>query len=174
MTDCGDNAKEDKQTRVTGDVTSPDYDASFLHDIADIVKNKTLFFIPFFGAYLAFLFAKSDYIKEANFVIWIFLGAIFLAGVRYIHLVSQLLWAAESSRLALRFRQLGYALTTEEEKKALQDVMALIPKMVAAEDWWFRRIMFLMYIGTFTVLIDIFLGKYISTHLLALESAWLE
>jgi hypothetical protein len=27
-----------------------DYDASFLRDIADIVKNRTLFFIPFFGA----------------------------------------------------------------------------------------------------------------------------
>jgi hypothetical protein len=36
------------------------YDAGFLRDIADMVKNKTLFFIPFFGAYLAFIFRRLD------------------------------------------------------------------------------------------------------------------
>ena len=57
-----------------------DFDASFLKDLADIIKNKTLFFIPFFGAFLAFLFAKTDYIKSANFIIWI---AIILRGFNY-------------------------------------------------------------------------------------------
>ena len=56
-----------------------DFDASFLKDLADIIKNKTLFFIPFFGAFLAFLFAKTDYIKSANFIIWIAIILLFLA-----------------------------------------------------------------------------------------------
>src|SRR6266852_6150008 len=80
------------------------YDASFLRDIADMVKNKTLFFIPFFGAYLAFIFGKSDYIKQANFIIWFVCAAIFLMSVRYISLVSDLLWAVESSRIIIKVR----------------------------------------------------------------------
>jgi hypothetical protein len=53
------------------------FDASFLKDLADIIKNKTLFFIPFFGALLAFLFTKADYIKGSNAVIWVLLVVLF-------------------------------------------------------------------------------------------------
>jgi hypothetical protein len=52
------------------------FDASFLKDLADIIKNNTLFFIPFFGALLAFLFTKADYIKGSNAVVWVFLTAL--------------------------------------------------------------------------------------------------
>jgi hypothetical protein len=40
------------------------FNAEFLKIIADIVKNRTLFFIPFFSAFLAFLFTKTDYIAS--------------------------------------------------------------------------------------------------------------
>jgi hypothetical protein len=70
------------------------FDASFLKDLADIIKDKTLFFIPFFGALLAFLFTKADYIKGSNAVIWVLLAALLGASLRYIQLVSRLLWVA--------------------------------------------------------------------------------
>lgn len=51
-------------------------DAEHLKGLTDIVKNKTLFLIPFFSACLAFLLAKTDYIKEANLAIWALLAAV--------------------------------------------------------------------------------------------------
>jgi hypothetical protein len=38
-----------------GDEGETPFDPEFLKGIIDIVKNRTLFFIPFFGAHLAFL-----------------------------------------------------------------------------------------------------------------------
>jgi hypothetical protein len=139
-----------------------DYDASFLRDIADMVKNKTLFFIPFFGAYLAFLLGKTDYIKGANFVIWIVLIAIFLMSVRYIPLVSDLLWAVESSRIVIKTRAMESTEwpTWEKNHAALVSVMKLLPKLVDAENWWYRKLMLMMYIASFVVLQDLFLGNW--------------
>jgi|ERR1700674_513959 len=157
------------------DDKAPTLDVSFLRDVADIVKNKTLFFIPFFGAYLAFILTKSDYLKESNPVIWLLVTAIFLASVRYIFLVSQLLWAIESSRLVFTFLNMGIEPWVDKEKDtaAMSQVMTLIPKMVAAEDWWYRRVMLLMYLASFTVLSDIFFGTYINEHIARLIAALL-
>ena len=149
------------------DDKAPPFDPSFLKDLADILKNKTLFFIPFFGAYLAFVLGKSDYLREANPVIWLMVTSIFFVSVRYIFLVSQLLWAIESSRLISNLLKMGVEPWVDKEKDtaALSQTMSLIPKMVAAEDWWYRLVMFLMYLASFTVLSDIFFGKYLSEHL---------
>jgi hypothetical protein len=138
------------------------FDAEYLKGLTDIVKNKTLFFIPFFGAYLAFLLTKTEYIKSANFVIWLIIATIFFFSVRYIHLVSQLLWSIETCRMIFTFHKIGIDPWTDKEKDiaTFSEVMKLIPKMVTAEDWWFKKIMFLMYLGTFCVLQDIFFGKY--------------
>jgi len=83
------------------------FDGSFLKDLADIIKNKTLFFIPFFGALLAFLFTKSDYIKGSNAIIWLLLTALLGSCIRYIQLVSQLLWVIESMRFVFNVRKMG-------------------------------------------------------------------
>jgi uncharacterized membrane protein YsdA (DUF1294 family) len=42
------------------------FDASFLKDLADIIKNKTLFFIPFFGGAFGVLFTKPITSKAAT------------------------------------------------------------------------------------------------------------
>jgi hypothetical protein len=139
-----------------------DYDPSFMRDIADMVKNKTLFFIPFFGAYLAFLFGKADYIKGANFIVWIVLAVIFLMSIRYIALVSDLLWALESSRIIIKIRQMSNTEwpTWKTDHAALVGVMKVIPKLASAENWWYRKLMLTMYSGTAIVLNDFFLGNW--------------
>ena len=150
-----------------------DFDASFLKDLADIIKNKTLFFIPFFGAFLAFLFAKTDYIKSANFIIWIAIILLFLACIRYISLVSQLLWGIESARFVFNWHKARPDIVqSEKDKDAVLALFKLIPEMASTEDWWFRKIMLMMYLATFMVLSDIFIGKWISQHLLTLLSAY--
>jgi hypothetical protein len=116
------------------------FDASFLKDLADIIKNKTLFFIPFFGALLAFLFTKADYIKSSNAVIWVLLAVLLLASLRYIQLVSQLL---------------------EKDKAASVDLLKLVPGLMKSEGWWFRKVMILMYFALGLVLYDIFFGQMV-------------
>src|SRR5258705_8165349 len=83
------------------------FDPSFLKDLADIIKNKTLFFIPFFGALLAFLFTKAEYIKGSNAVIWVLLVVLLGASLRYIQIVSRLLWVIESLRFVFNIRKFG-------------------------------------------------------------------
>ncbi|QQO19449.1 hypothetical protein JJB98_05800 [Bradyrhizobium diazoefficiens] len=48
----------------------------------------------------------------------------------------------------------------EKDIAVFKDVMLLIPKMIAAEEWWFKKVMLLMYLGAFCVLEDVFLGYY--------------
>ena len=91
-----------------------EYDASYLRDLADIVKNKTLFFVPFFGAFLAFLVGKTDYLKSAGVAVWVFSCLIFMASALYIYLVTQLLWTLENCRLVFTFRRIG-ALVVDDE-----------------------------------------------------------
>jgi hypothetical protein len=139
------------------------FDASFLKDLADIIKNKTLFFIPFFGALLAFLFTKADYIKSSNAVIWVLLAVLLGASLRYIQLVSQLLWAIESLRFVFNIRKLGTGAWPEweKDKAASVDLLKLVPELMKAEGWWFRKVMVLMYFALGLVLYDIFFGQMV-------------
>jgi hypothetical protein len=47
----------------------PTVDHSFLKDLGDMVKARNLFFVPFFGALLAFVVTQSKYIIDANIVV---------------------------------------------------------------------------------------------------------
>jgi hypothetical protein len=139
------------------------FDASFLKDLADIIKNKTLFFIPFFGALLAFLFTKADYIKGSNAVIWVLFAALLGASLRYIQLVSQLLWVIESLRFVFNIRKLGTGAWPEweKDKAASVDLLKLVPELMKAEGWWFRKVMLLMYFALGLVLYDMFFGQMV-------------
>lgn len=82
-----------------------DLDVTFLRDIADIIKNRTLFFLPFFGAFIAFLFSKSDYIRGANPAIWVICIALFFVCIKYIRSASTLLWVLEGMRFSFAQRK---------------------------------------------------------------------
>ena len=44
-------------------------DLTFVKEMIDIIKNKLLFFMPFFGAFLAFLLTRHEYVIGANWII---------------------------------------------------------------------------------------------------------
>jgi hypothetical protein len=152
-----------------GEDTEKPFDPEVLRGITDIVKNRTLFFIPFFGAYLAFLFGKTDYIRGATPVVWLLLAAIFCMSVRYIYLVTDLLWAVEGIRMVFVFRKAGIEPWKDKEKDvaAVIEVFKLIPRMMEAEHWWFRKTMFLFYVASFIVLFDLFFGKIVHDFVLS-------
>ena len=66
-------------------------DMAFIKDFVDIIKNTMLFFFPFFGAFLAFLFAKSDHVISANWAVKLLCTASFFVGIWYAYYVSQAL-----------------------------------------------------------------------------------
>lgn len=146
------------------DESEKDFDPSYLRDLVDIIKNKTLFFIPFFGALLAFLLTKSDFVKNSNFVIWGLLAVLLASCVRYISLVSDLLWVMESLRFVFTIRKSGVEEwpTWAEDRKSATELLKLVPKLIALENWWYRRVMSMMYFALFLVLFDIFFGKAVS------------
>jgi hypothetical protein len=152
------------------------FDASFLKDLADIIKNKTLFFIPFFGALLAFLFTKADYIKSSNAIIWVLLAVLLLASLRYIQLVSQLLWVIESLRFVFNIRKLGTGAWPdwEKDKAASVDLLKLVPELMKTEGWWFRKVMLQMYFALGLVLFDIFFGQMVRDLLALLIARFLK
>jgi hypothetical protein len=152
------------------------FDASFLKDLADIIKNKTLFFIPFFGALLAFLFTKADYIKSSNAIIWVLLAVLLLASLRYIQLVSQLLWVIESLRFVFNIRKLGTGAWPdwEKDKAASVNLLKLVPELMKTEGWWFRKVMLLMYFALGLVLFDIFFGQMVRALLVLLIARFLK
>jgi hypothetical protein len=140
--------------------------------LADIVKNKTLFFIPFFGALLAFLFTKADYIKGSNAVVWVLLTALLGASLRYIQLVSQLLWVIESLRFVFNIKKFGTGALPdwEKDKAASVYLLKLVPELTKAEGWWFRKVMLLMYFALGLVLHDIFFGQLVRDRITMLFS----
>jgi hypothetical protein len=141
---------------------SEEYDIEWFRDLTDIVKNKTMFFLPCFGAFLAFLFAKSQYIKDSNPVIWLLVAALLLISIRYIYLVSQLLWAIESTRLSFKIHKMREEPwpTKEADYAASVAMMKLVPQLYLAEDWWFKKIIYLFALATLMVLGDIFFGDW--------------
>ena len=44
-------------------------DLSYLKDLGDMVRARNLFFVPFFGVFLAFIVTQSKYIIEGNPII---------------------------------------------------------------------------------------------------------
>lgn len=144
-----------------------DFDISWFKDLTDIVKNKTMFFLPCFGAFLAFVFTQSEYIKGSNFVIWLLVASTLFMSIRYIHLVSQLLWAIESTRLSVKIH--GMALqewpAKEADAKAILNVMKIVPTLYDTENWYFNKTMYLFALGTIMVLFEKFFGQLLHTQM---------
>jgi hypothetical protein len=154
----------DDITPKPADITVPDM--SFLRDFVDIIKNKMLFFFPFYGAFLALLFSKSDYVLQASFIVWILCAATFFAGIFYAYQVSQTLWALEHVRVIAALNKLNggglFSSMSDDTKIVYNEVLKKLMPLVSFEDKIFRRTMFLIYMTAIAVLIDIYFGKLIS------------
>jgi hypothetical protein len=74
------------------EVIAPGAEGAFLvasfKDIGDIIRTKTLFFVPFFGAFVVFLLSKSDFILSGS-TLWVKLGC----GVVFLSELHMLTWS---------------------------------------------------------------------------------
>jgi hypothetical protein len=140
-------------------------DMSFIKDFVDIIKNKMLFFFPFYGAFLAFLFAKSDYIMGASWAIKLLCGASFFVGIWYAYNISQALWILESTMLIFTLQKTTkgalFSDLTDDQREALREALSKIGPIFGFEDKLFRQTMFLLYLTAASVLFDIYFGKFV-------------
>ena len=63
-----------------------------------MVKARNFFFVPFFGAFHAFVVTQSKYIIDAHIVVKTLIVVTFLLGVVYAWTVSNYLWTLERLR----------------------------------------------------------------------------
>jgi hypothetical protein len=99
-------------------------------------------------------------------------ATILVMSMRYIHLVSQLLWAIESTRLSVKIHGMKVQEwpTKEVDAKAILEIMKMVPKLYHTEDWWFNKTMYLFALGTIIVLFDKFFRDTIHLQLQRLFS----
>jgi hypothetical protein len=153
------------QTQVTAS------DVTCLKDLGDIVRARNIFFVPFFGAFLAFLIAKSQYIIDASILIQIEAFVTFSLGVYYSSVVSNFLWTLDVLRfhhgIRLNPRLCPSLRLPTDQSSAMSALFATVGPSIGHEDRLFRWTMRSLWLSTGTVLLDIFFGN---AFLLAFES----
>ena len=152
----GENASMPKLRLAAGDVDS-------FKDFGDLIRVRTLFFFPFYGAFLTFLFAKSQYIIDANAIIQIEFFATFLSGVSYAWTVAGLLSRIEETRLIMGVKLspfIGEGLIFPPAQ--LGGITAVLKSLLPAHNFekkLFAWSMYLLWLTTGSVLFDIFFRK---------------
>jgi len=136
-------------------------DVAFLKDFGDMVRGRTMFFFPFYGAFITFLFAKSQYVLDASTVIHVLSLATFLAGVSYAYTVARLISRIEEIRLIMDLRtspmiSADPVFSTDEQAALLGAVSLLVPSH-GFEKRHFKWSMYMLWATTGTVLMDVFL-----------------
>lgn len=138
-------------------------DATFLKDLGDMVRSRTMFFFPFYGAFLTFLFAKTQYIQDANLIIQVESLITFLGGVSYAYMVARLISRVEEARFIMGLRTTlenkEDFLFSAEEKAAISAVLSSLGPSHSYEKKHFKWSMYILWITTGTVLMDIFLKR---------------
>jgi hypothetical protein len=137
-------------------------DLSYIRDLGEIVRARNLFFIPFYGAFLAFILTQSSYIINASIVVQILSGATFLVGAYYAAIVSRYLWMLEMFRF-LHGTNSKYKHLDEDGAKALKALGSAALSNMKWEGRVFKWEMNLLWLTTGTVLIDIYFGKFLNS-----------
>lgn len=140
-----------------------------LKDLGDISRARNLFFMPFFGALLAFIVAKSDYIISSNIIIQAEVLITFCLGVLYAWIVTKHMVMLESIRFvqSANVTSEGFVFSnlSKKELEAITKAGYIIQAIIKGEQVFFKWTMRALWITTGTVFIDIFFGKWLGARL---------
>lgn len=144
-----------------------DFDFSFFKDMSDIVRGRIALFLPFFGAYLAFVLSKNDYVLSAIWPIKLWLAFVFFLGAFYASTAADALWAIENIKLMLSMNKASSGeimkAASDTEKSAIVSVGTTIPKILSFEAKLFRWVMRVLYFTGGTAIISILFESTISS-----------
>ena len=143
--------------------TITEKDLLYFRDVSEIIKARNIYFTPFFGAFIAFLVAKNEYISGAGWVIQIELIMTFLFGVSYAYTVSSFLSKLEGLRVMLCMKMspfFGPELHfTAGEWASIDATMRTIGPAIRFESRLFRWVMRLLWLTTVSVMLDLYFGS---------------
>jgi hypothetical protein len=128
--------------------------------MGELVRARNLFFIPFYGAFLAFIMTQSAYIINANPLVQLLIAITFLGGVYYANIVSKYLWSLEMLRF-LYGVQSKYKSLDEKAIEAVSVLSATTQSLMYWEGKVLKWEMYLLWITTGSVLIDIYFGHFL-------------
>ena len=139
-------------------------DLSFLKDMGDVVRSRNLFFVPFFGAFIAFLVTQSNYIKQAGSIIQIELFGMFILGVFYSYQLATFMHGLETLRFMSTMKShpdLGkFFLTSDKEVAEFHRALITVQPAFKHEARLFKWTMRALWIVTSSVLMDVFLKDF--------------
>jgi hypothetical protein len=135
------------------------YASQFLKDCAEMLRGRVIFFIPFFGAFVAFMVAKSDYILAASFTVKAACLITFAAGIAYAAFLSETIWLVDALRFATASKKQSPETFTEPDRAALKEGVAVLSKRLGIEYNLFRWMMWFLYMVSFVVIWDLFFSK---------------
>jgi hypothetical protein len=127
---------------------------SMAKDIGEILRTRILIFIPFFGAFLAFLFSKSDYLQGTIWLTKLWCLAVFGLGAVYAQTVASLLSAMEQIRMIANIYD-GFDVMPEKDRQDLSVIVGQIPKAYAFQEKLFSWTMYVLYLTGGSMLLQI-------------------
>ena len=149
-------------------------DMACLKDIADTVRARDIFFVPFFGAFLTFLFAKPDMIIEGGPAVWVEVACTFLLGITYSIIVSAYLEKLEGLRMLFNMTlspRLNHELNkTPGFHHGLLSDLTTIGQNGKLERRVYKLVMYSLWLSSGTMLMKIFFIKPITLGITALFS----
>jgi len=139
--------------------------ASMAKDIGEILRTRILIFIPFFGAFLAFLFSKSDYLQGTIWLTKLWCLAVFGLGAAYAQTVASLLSAMEAIRAIVNIYD-GFDAMPEKDREDLRAMIGRIPKAYAFQEKLFNWTMYILYLTGASMLLQIMFKNQIHEALI--------
>ena|ERR1700682_4310055 len=133
--------------------------SQFLKDCAEMLRGRAIFFVPFFGAFVAFMVAKSDYILGASFTVKVACLITFAVGIAYAAFLSETIWLVDALRFTTASKNNSPETFTEPDRAAMKEGVTVLSKRLSIEYKLFRWMMWFLYMVSFVVVWDLFFSK---------------
>lgn len=158
----GDRVARKKAT--VEEKAKPTIDGSFFKDLADVIRAKNMFFVPFFGAFVAFLVAKVDAVMAGTWFFKFACVATFFTGIAYASVVSQLLWMLETLRFVVNLEKFSEGdfkpfegVSSENPSDVKTGLAEQVIRSIRWENRIYRWVMWLLYFAALTALCEMYL-----------------
>lgn len=142
---------------------------SFLKDLADIIKAKSILFSPIYLAYVTFLITKVEYVSESTIISQLIILNGFISATFYAYILTKSLWMLEVMRFFTNQEisskgELLRSLPPEDHEKFLETLKSL-NDVVSFENKLYRYTMYSIYFAAFSTLINIYFGGFMKKYI---------
>lgn len=138
-------------------------DGSVFKDLADVIRAKNIFFVPFYGAFVAFLVGKSELVAGGMWICKAVWALTFFAGIAYASIVSQLLWVLETLRFATNVEKASNgefnAFSQPTDGTVKSSSMSLGDQVLRSVEWEnrvYRWMMWLLYFAAIAAMFEMY------------------